>query len=654
MLHAGALRSSGQVGRYAGGWRRSRGVVAMDGSLGSRATARRPSRPAQAPQASALSRIPISVITLIVAIGVFVSCAGYAAGRAGDGPHTGSGIALYWFGQLMIVVPVAGRLLSRRPLSNGNIVTLISVLTIAEYILKCTYNPLGFAFNDEFLHWRGTTNMLQSGQLFELNYGLPIGTHYPGIEEVTSALISATGLSVFEAGLVVAGIAHMLYVLFLYLAFVVAIRSHRIAGIAVLLYFAAPSLTSFNSMFIYETLALAFLAMCIVAGLRSAIERSPQVRRRWFIVAVLSIFATIITHHVTSYMLTAFLILVAVASRLTGSRNTAMRFGLLAAISAVSVIGWIALIAPDTVSYFAPTVGTFTQALQGLTSGEASSNTPSTVSSPMGNLALEIVTLLLLTALIAIGSWQAWKRHRRHPWIIGMMIGALLGWGASIAIRVATSDGQEIAGRAATYIYIPVAVIAALALTKLVNSAPMRRWGTVVGGAVVAAVAALLINGLANGWPPSWERLPGPHEVASFEASVNPQEVAIGYWSLKELGPGNVIASDQGLYPVLIGYGNQNPQQQVSEFYQTPTWTTQVADYARGLNIQFVETDTRLTTSLPPSGNYFTDQPVVTGKVPLANLTKYNHIEGVARVYDDGTINFYDLVSAGYVPDQKP
>jgi len=272
----------------------------------------------------------------------------------------------------------------------------------------------------------------------------------------------------------------------------------------------------------------------------------------------------------------------------------------------------------------------------------------------MGNLALEIITLLLLTVLIAIGSWQAWKRHRRHPWIIGMMIGATLGWAASIGIRAATADGQEIAGRAATYIYIPVAVIAALALTRLVNSGAMRRWGAAVGAAVVAAVTAMLINGLANGWPPSWERLPGPHEVASFEASVDPQEVSIGYWSLNELGPGNVIASDQGLYPVLIGYGNQNPQQQVSEFYETPTWSAQVAADAAGLNIQYVETDTRLTTSLPPSGNYFTDQPVVTGKVPLANLTKYNHIEGVARVYDDGTITFYDLVSAGYVPQPKP
>jgi hypothetical protein len=601
-----------------------------------------------------LSRVPISVITLIVAIGVLVSSMGYAAGRAGDGPRSGSGVALYWLGQALILLPIGGRLLSRRSLSNGGIVTLVTVLTVAEYFLRVNYEPLGFAFNDEFLHWRGTTNMLQSGKLFELNYGLPIGTHYPGIEEVTSALISATGLSVFEAGLVVAGVAHLLFILFLYLAFVVAIRSHRIAGIAVLIYFAAPSLTSFNSMFVYETLALAFLGMCIVAGLRSAIEKSAGDRRRWFIVAVLCILATVITHHVTSYMLTGFLALVAIASRLTGSRNTAARFGLLALISALAVAGWIYFIAPDTINYFSPTVVGMASSLKALTNG-GSSGAASTSSSPFSNTVLEALGLLGVTVLIAVGSWQAWKRYRRHPWIIGMMIGATLGWILSLGIRLGTSDGQELAGRAATYIYIPVSVIAALALTRLVNSGPMRRLGAAATAAVVAAVVALLIDGLANGWPPFWERLPGPHQVASFEASVDPQEVAVSYWSLAQLGPGNVIAADQGIYPVLIGYGDQNPQQVTTFLYSTPTWTKAVAGEASGLNMQYVETDTRLTKSLPPSGNDFLDQrgSGTTSLVPLVFLTKYNHIEGVARVYDDGTINFYDLVSFGYVP-QKP
>jgi hypothetical protein len=583
-------------------------------------------------------------------IGVFVASVGYADGRAGAGPHSTSGVALYWLGQLLILVPVAGRLLSRRPLSNGGIITLIAVLTIAEYFLKVNYSPLGFTFNDEFLHWRGTTNMLSSGKLFEVNYGLPIGTYYPGIEEVTSALISATGLSVFEAGLIVAGVAHLLYIVFLYLAFCVAIRSHRIAGIAVLIYFSAQSLTSFNSMFIYETLALAFLGFCMLAGLRSAVEKSPADRRRWFIIAILCIIATVITHHVTSYMLTGFLILVAIASRITGSRNTAARFGILAAVALVSVVCWIAFIAPATISYFSPTVTGMIDGLSALTKS-GSSDAPATTGNPFGNTVLEVVGLLVISVLIIIGCWQAWKRHRRHPWIIGMMIGSL-SWFVDLGIRIGTPDGQELAGRADTYVYIPVSVLAALALTRLVNSGPVRRWGAAVTATVVAGIVALQVNGLANGWPPYWERLPGPHLVSSFESSVDPQAVAISYWSLAELGPDQRIAADAGIYPVLIGYGDQNPQQIINYLYSGTKWTLQLAGAVAAQGLQYVETDTRLTKSLPAGGGtYFpgdTEPPTKT--IPLAGLTKFNHVQGIARVYDDGTINFYDLVTLGYVP----
>jgi hypothetical protein len=628
-------------------------VVAMDGSLGSRAAVRRPSRAEPAPQASVFSNVPISVIALIAAIGVLVSSIGYADGRAGTGSSSGPGVTLYWLGQVLILVPIAGRLISRRPMSNGSTITLVVILSIAEYLLKVNYSPLGFTFNDEFLHFRNTTNMLQTGNLFEQNYGLPVGTHYPGIEEVTSALISVTGLSIFQAGLVVAGVAHLLFVCFLYLAFCVAIRSHRIAGIAILIYYSAPGLTSFNSMFVYETLALAFFGFCLVAALRSAIEKSPSDRRRWFIVAVLCIFATVITHHVTSYMLTAFLILVAIASRLTGSRNTAARFGILGLISAASVGLWIALISRDTISYFSPTVTGLISGLNALTKSGGPA-APTTATSPFGNQVLGAAAIVIISLLIVVGCWQAWKRHRRHPWIIGMMIGCL-GWFVDIGVRLGTPNGQELAGRAATFVYIPLSVLTAIALTKLVNSGPVRQWGAAVTAVLMASVVSLLIDGLANGMPPFWERVPGPHLVAAIDSSVNPQEIAVSKWTLQELGPGNRIVADAGIFYQLIGYGNQNPQQQISQLYSTPTWTPAVAQFAQSLQVQYVETDTRLTQSLPPSGQvYFLgDAAPPTKTIPLANLTKYNKITGVARVFDDGDINIYDIVSQGYVP-QKP
>ncbi len=602
-------------------------MVAMGGSLSSRPAVRGPSRAEPAREASALSRVPVSVITLIAALGVLVSSLAYADGRAGAGSSSGPGVALYWVGQVMILLPIGGRLLSRRQMSNGETVTLIVALTVAEYLLKINYSPLGFTFNDEFLHYRGTTNMLASGKLFEPNLGLPIGTHYPGIEEVTSALISATGLPVFESGLIVVGVAHLLFILFLYLAFCVAIRSHRIAGIGILIYFTAPALTSFNSMFVYETLALAFLGMCIVAALRSATEKSLSDRRRWFIIAVLCILATVITHHITSYMLTGFLILVAIASRLTGSRNTAARFGVLATISAVSVFCWIFFIARDTISYFAPTVQGIAQGLQSLRKG-GSGAAPVTATSPFGNTLIGAIGILVISLLIVVGVWQAWRRHRRHPWIFGMMLGSL-GWFVDIGIRLGTPDGQELAGRAATFVYIPVSVLAALALTKLVNSGPVRRLGSAVTAVILTSVVALLVDGLANGWPPFWERLPGPHLVSSFESSVGPEEIAASNWTLKYLGPGNYIAADAGIYPVLLGYGDQDALQVITYLYTGPTWSPAVAGHAAGQNVQYVETDTRLTQLLPAAGNYFPgDITFATQKLTAADLNKYNNIPG--------------------------
>ena len=624
-------------------------MVAMGGSVSSRAAVPRPRRAEPVREGTALSRIPVSAIALIVAVGVFVSSVGYADGRAGLGPHSVPGIRLYWLGQVLILVPVAGRLLSRRHLTNGSTVTLIAVVTVAEYLIKVNYSPLGFAFNDELLHWRNTTNMLSTGMLLEQNYGLPVGTFYPGLEEVTSALVSATGLSVFEAGLIVSGIAHLLFICFIYLAFCVAIRSHRIAGIAVLIYTATPSLTSFNSMFVYETLALAFLGMCIVAGLRSSIEQSPAERRRWFILAVLCVLATVVTHHVTSYMLTAFLILVAVASRLTGSRVTAARFGILATISAGTTILWIATLAKETISYFSPTVSRIFTSLT-LLSSTGTTMATTTVKTPFNNQVIQYTGLLVITVLIVIGCWQAWSRHRRHPWIIGMMIGCL-GWFGFIAIRLATLSGQELAGRAATYTYIPVSMLAALALTRLVNSGSMRRWGAVITAVMLASVVTLIIDGLANGWPPFWERLPGPHQVSSFESSVGPEEVATSYWTQTYLGPGNRIAADSGIYPLLLGYGDQNALQQISLMYATPTWTPPVVGVAYANAVTYVLTDNRLSTTLPLNGTYFPgDTTPVTKTIPAANLNKFNHVNGVARVYDDGNINIYDLKSLGYVP----
>ena len=548
-----------------------------------------------------------------------------------------------------MLLPITFRMLSRRQVASGETITLVVVLTVAEYILKVSYSPLGPTFNDEFLHWRGTTNVLQTGNPFAINYGLPIGAHYPGLEEVTSALISCTGLSVYPAGLIIAGTAHLMYVCAIYWAFRGFSRSDRLAGIAVLIYFGTPALTSFNSMFVYETLGLQFFGLVILAALRAAIEKSRAASNKWLAIAILGIFSTVVTHHVTSYVLTAVLALVTFSSMIAGSRRTTAVLGILVLVSAASVVGWIVFVAPDTITYFRPTAEGVIQGLNALQKS-GSSTAPSTSAAPLDNQILEGVAILVISALLIFDSRRIWRRYRNHPWILAMTIGSV-GWFVDLVVRVATPDGQELAGRSATFVYIPVSLVAALALGRLVTAPRLRRWESVVVTIMAAGVLALQFDGLANGWPPYWERLPGRHLVSGFERSVGPQEIATADWTLSALGPGNRMTADNGIYPVLIGYGDQDPLQVVSYLYISPKFTVPIAQRASAQAVHYVVVDLRLSQSLPPSGGYFPGDSIVsTRPLPLADLTKFNSVHGVARVYDSGDIIIYNLQSQGYVP----
>jgi hypothetical protein len=586
------------------------------------------------------SRLPASVITLLAAMGVFCANAAFVAGRLGHADSDWANRA-YWLGQALILIPIGIRLFSRRPLSKRDTVTLIVVLTVAEYLLKVCYSPSGFTFSDELLQWRSTTNLLNTGDPFTVNYGIPVGPHYPGLQLVTVALMSATGLSLFSAGLVVAGIAHLLFICLLYCVFTAVTRSHRVGAIAVLIYYTTPDLTSFNSMYVYETLALAFLGVTVLAAWKVATLESREERVRWFIIAVLGIMATVITHHVTSYILTLSLILVALVSRFTGSRDAAKRIGALAAISVASVACWIAFVATYTITYFTPTVQGMLQGLNSLL-GSGSASAPSTSLSPLNDQLLEGLGILATTVLLVYGCWQVWRAYKSDSWIIAMMIGSL-GWFGALGIRVGFPDGQELAGRTATFVYIPVSVITAVALTKYVNSAVVRNWRATAMTIGAIAVITLQFDGLANGWPPYWERLPGPHQVAGVERSTGPEEIAMAQWTLSKLGRGNKFATDIGNYPSLAGYGYQDPLQNVAYLFQSPTLTPAIVLQQEEQQVQYVLADNRLAESLPAEGSYFPGQTTTTNQeLPLIDLTKFNS-SGIPRIFDDGNIVIYDL-----------
>jgi len=601
------------------------------------------------------SRLPVSVVALCAAVGVLVAAAAYTAGRLGYASSPWADRA-YWLGQVLIVAPVAARLLSRRRLSVGETVTLVVVLTVAEYLVKVCYSPTGFTFGDELMHWRSTADILQTGKLFRPNDLLPISPLYPGLEEVTAALVSISGLSLFAAGLIVVGVAHLLFVLLLYLLFQLISHSHRIAGVAVLLYATNPLFQSFDSMFVYQTLALAFLGLTLLAAKHLAAQETTSDRGGWFAIAVLAAFGTVVTHNVTSYILVAVLEVITLASLATRSRLSAAWASLLALVASAAFTGWVVFVAPSTLGYVEPAVASALQAFHDVLVGahSSASATPA-ATGPLGDQALSAVAVLSLSVLLPVGWWQVWRRYRHQTWVVAMAIGSV-SWYVIVAIRLFVADGSELAGRAATFVYIPVGFIAALAVIRLTDNslrwpvirADVRKRAPVVVAVAVAGAVMFMFDGLTNGWPPYWERLPGPHQVAGSERSVGPLEIASAQWAEAQLGPGNTFATDEGDFPALGSYGDQNPIENVAYLYTSPVFTGSDVQQAANQAIRYIYVDRRLSEALPASGSYFpgNDPGVYTHPLPLADLTKFNHVPGVARIYDSGNIVIYHL---GYV-----
>lgn len=606
-------------------------------------------RSAMAPASAARSRLPVSLVALSAATGVLVAAAAYTAGRLGHASSPWADRA-YWLGQALILVPAAVRFLSRRALTDAEAVTVVIVLTVAEYLVKICYSPAAFTYVDELEHWRSTVDILHTGRLFSVNYLLPISAYYPGLEEVTAALVSVTGLSPFTCGVIVAGVAHLLFVCLLYLFFRSVSHSHRLAGIALLCYASNSHFQSFDSMFAYQTLALSFFGLAVAAAWRLSSPQTAGKRAGWVTVAVLAIAATVVTHHITSYMLVATLVVVTLASLISGSWRSAGWPAAMALLSIVAVVGWVVFAAPETVTYLQPTAEAVLQAFRTFFGGGHSSG-PSLSAGPLGNRALSGMAVLTVTVLLPVGWWLVWRHHRRDSWTLAMAIGSV-GWFGLVAIRLAVANGSQLSGRAATFIFIPVSYVVAVAVAHLIGAA-VRWQARVAAAAAMMLVLLLMFDGLANGWPPYWERLPGPHQVAGFERSVGPEEIAAAEWALATLGPGNRFATDFGSYPVLGSYGYQDPVRDDAYLYTSRVFTPADASKASAQSIRYVLVDRRLSQALPVTGQYFRVDPNAgkyTHPLPLADLEKFNHIPGVDRVYDAGNIVIYELAGAAYAP----
>ena len=185
-------------------------------------------------------------LSVVAAMALLCVACAYTVARQ----HQSGAAALYWLGMLLLVVPPACRLVRGAP-DRRERIGLILLAGLGLYLVKVFYNPLGFSQHDEFLHWHTADEILRTGHLFGANSLLPVSPLFPGLENVTTALASISGLSLFVSGLIVVGVARALLLLSLFLFLERVSHSQRIAALGALSYCLNFSFLFFDAQFSY-------------------------------------------------------------------------------------------------------------------------------------------------------------------------------------------------------------------------------------------------------------------------------------------------------------------------------------------------------------------------------------------------------------------
>ncbi|MFI5493748.1 hypothetical protein [Actinoplanes sp. NPDC051859] len=617
--------------------------------------------PGRAPKPARPRRAPLDLghapaVLTISALGVLMVALAYAGGRL----STSNAQFAYWVGQVVVFTPVVVRLLSRRMAGAAESFLLVMGLALHQYLLKWMYSPDQFRFPDELQHWLATNVIVESGRLFQPNPALPPAVHFPGLAELGAAITSMTGLPVTAAGVVVAGIAHLVFVAVLFAVVLRASNSPAVAGVACATYATALHYLFFNSMFLYQTAALPFFMLAIWATRRWREEGG----RTFLAVAVGSAALTTVSHHITAFALVLTLLLLATAELIV-QRPRRWSALITPAVAALVVAVWMLTVARDVLGYLEAPIDQVGQTISNLLSGrkEASSTTAAV---SIGQLVVQGTGLLGLGVLYVALVRDMFHRHDRDYWRWAAVVGGAIFF-AGNGVRFLGQNGPEIAGRLSTFTYVPISILAAIALVRGVQLIPARdaeglRWRAAAPAIDVVApsswnlysrvaagsalITLLMIGARAGGWPPLQSILPGPYLAGGFERSVDAYGVDAADWQRRSLGPGNRVGGDVTSVSLASTYGRQDPVREVGPLYYATEWGLAQEQFAGSLSLQYLVVDKRLSEQLPEGEAYFENDPnagSITQPLSTTQITKFDSLPEVDRLYDNGVVRVYRL-----------
>lgn len=569
-----------------------------------------------------------------------------------------------WGGLVLLFAPLAARLLASRS-TRPERIGLVSIFGMALYLVKIFQYPLYFTYHDELIHWRTADDILRSGDLFRANSLIPVSPLFPGLEVVTTALAELSGLSIFHTGLVVVGAGRVVLTLALFLFYERVAGSARVAGLATLLYLSNPKILFFDAQFAYESLALplTILTLYLIARRREGEGAS------WAgltLAAALSLGATVIAHHLTSYALIAFLALWSVTLlvvRSRSSRRAQANPAGFALLGGVLCLAWLVCLAHLVVGYLTPhltgSVTELTRLLRGELTSRVLFRDPTGQVTPVWERVVALASTLLIVLGLPLGLYQIWRRYRRGAAAVALALVALL-YPASLAFRL-TQAGGELSDRAAVTLFVGVAFVLALGVVRLTSTRAGAGWRRAVG---LALLTAVFVGQIVVGAGPIWARVPGPYLVSANSRSIEAESLAAATWARDYLGTDNRFAADRINRLLLGAQGGQHPVThlndgvEVSPLFVSVGYGVVQESIVREGRVRYVLIDRRLSNGLPRSGVYFEANEVEANRhttpiVPAA-LAKFDRLANVRLLYDSGAIQIYELEEGVREPIREP
>ena len=584
-------------------------------------------------------------LALVCAVGLAIIAAADALSRTGHG----GGSILFWVAVVLIVGACALRMAGTTAGRRERIATVV-LMGLTLYAIKVLQNPFAFTYADELVHLHNVQAILGSKHLFNGNSLLPITPRYPGLETVTAALARAGGISPFAAGLILIGSARVLMMIALYLLYELVSGSPRSAGLGVVVYAATPTFLFFTAEFSYESLALPLAVIALYTLVRSIRSADRGSRLRWAALCVLLGAVVVVTHHITTYVLVAFVVGLSLLQRALRRRERTPW----AAAGAITALGaaWLAFAAGGTIQYLSPVVGSAIDKVVATLNGASPTrvlfaNQGGIESTPTSERAIAVLGILLLVLGVAAGLRVVWGRWRERDPVVLLMASAAVVYLATLPLRFVPA-AWETASRTGEFLFVGVGLTVSAGLLWLISWATqrprLRRLRPALRGLAATAVVAIFASGAIAGWPASL-RLAQPLRVKAAGHTIEPPGYVAARWSGEVFGSTPRVAAEDSDARLFLDYAHQvaftddNPNID-SLLSATRPLDAQQRKLLASLRITLLETDRRKVATDIIAGYFFdSGRPALT---KLAASSKFAR-PGTDRVLAGGDFAIYGV-----------